>query len=223
MITMKKITLTSIILFMLIVTTLYAGSIFRSNSDDNQITNNVEVTAGTDIIFKDIDISNLNFTSENTTPDTLTTDEVSKHNTRNDCYLIINNKVYDVSEYISYHPGGSRVITSRCGKEVTGIFARIHSNRAWDLLKKYKVGTITINQSDTTPQMLNAIENALKDANPDIDIIKVAPKKHFYIAKLIFDNKLYEIHINNSGKIIQEEVEDDESDWSIWESDKDDE
>jgi len=219
---MKKITLTSIIVFVLIVTTLYVGSQVRSKSANNQITNPAGATVGADKIFKDIDISNLNFTSKNTPPDTITMNEAVKHSSKNDCYLIINNNVYDASGYISYHPGGSRTITSRCGKEVTGIFAKIHSNRAWDLLKKYKVGSITTNQPDTTPQMLNAIEKALKDTNPGVDVLKVAPKTDFYIAKLIFNNKLYEIHINSAGKIIQEEVEAAESDWSLWENDNDD-
>lgn len=72
-----------------------------------------------------------------------TTASVAKHNTRNDCYLIINNNVYSVSSYISSHPGGTENITDVCGQEVTGIFADIHSNKAWDLLKKYKIGTIS--------------------------------------------------------------------------------
>lgn len=218
---MKKLTLTSILLFALIVGALYAGSIFGANN--NQTTNNKDIVTSTNTTFKNIDISNVKFKSEPTSPDTFTKDEASKHNKKNDCYLIINSKVYDVSSYIGNHPGGARTITSRCGDEVAGIFARIHSNRAWDLLKKYKIGTITTNQLDTTPQMLNAIEDALKEANPDVDVIKVVPKQDFYIAKVIFNKKLYEIHINNSGQIIQEEIEDDdESDWSLWESDNDD-
>lgn len=220
MLTMKKITLTSILLFALIVGALYAGSMFGGSN--YQTTNNKDTVASTNTTFKNIDISSVKFKSDPTSPGTFTTDEVSKHSQNDDCYLIINNNVYDVSSYISYHPGGARNITSRCGDELTGIFARIHSNRAWDLLKKYKIGTIATNLIDTTPQMLNAIEDALIGANPDVDVIKVTPKQDFYIVKLIFNKKLYEIHISNSGRIIQEEIEDDESDWSIWESDNDD-
>lgn len=68
--------------------------------------------------------------------------EISKHNQRNSCYLIIQNKVYDVSSYISQHPGGQGKIINKCGQEVTGVFAQIHSNFAWDLLKKYQVGQL---------------------------------------------------------------------------------
>ena len=70
--------------------------------------------------------------------------EVQKHNSPNDCYMVINNNVYDVSNYGAEHPGGSSAIYDNCGKEVTGLFARIHSNSAWDLLKKYKIGTLQV-------------------------------------------------------------------------------
>ncbi len=72
----------------------------------------------------------------------MTMSDVSSHNKRNDCYLVIKNNVYDVSSYISNHPGGQGKIISNCGQEVTGIFADIHSNFAWDLLKNYKIGQI---------------------------------------------------------------------------------
>lgn len=72
----------------------------------------------------------------------LNAQEVSRHYQSNDCYLIVKNKVYDVSTYISKHPGGRRNITDNCGHEVTGLFASIHSNFAWDLLGKYYIGNL---------------------------------------------------------------------------------
>jgi cytochrome b involved in lipid metabolism len=72
----------------------------------------------------------------------MTMANVAKHNKKNDCYLAIQNKVYDVSSYISSHPGGKGKIISVCGQEVTGVFASIHSNFAWDLLKNYQIGQI---------------------------------------------------------------------------------
>lgn len=76
-----------------------------------------------------------------TTPK-LNTAEVSKHNIETDCYLIVKNKVYDVSTYISKHPGGRRKIVNTCGEEVSSVFASIHSNFAWNLLNDYYVGNL---------------------------------------------------------------------------------
>ncbi len=76
-------------------------------------------------------------------PKTFTTEEVAKHNIKTDCYLIVNNQVYDVSSYIGKHPGGVRRIVDVCGQETSQIFASIHSNFAWNLLKEYYIGDIS--------------------------------------------------------------------------------
>lgn len=73
---------------------------------------------------------------------TFTAEEVAKHNIKTDCYLIVSNQVYDVSSYISKHPGGVRRIVDVCGQETSQIFASIHSNFAWNLLKEYYIGDI---------------------------------------------------------------------------------
>lgn len=151
--------------------------------------------------------------------------DVSKHTSANDCYLSINGGVYDVTSYINYHPGGRRIITSRCGTEVTNIFARIHSNRAWDLLKNYKIGELSNNttvQKVTAEYDLNSIEQGLKKSNSNAEIVNVKPKNDFYIAKVIYQSKLYEVHIDKGGNVIQEEVANDEFDWSLWDTDTDD-
>lgn len=171
-----------------------------------------------------IDINNLVFKLNKPSTGSFTVSEVSKHNSRNNCYLIINNKVYNVSPYISYHPGGSEAIISRCGKDVTKIFTRIHSNRAWDLLKKYRIGIISssTNKQFSINQILNRISNALIKTNPKADIINVKPKQNFYIAKIIHNKNSYEIHINDKGQIIKEETENNEPNWILWGRDNDD-
>lgn len=69
--------------------------------------------------------------------------EVATHDNTDDCYIAIQGKVYDVTGFIDQHPGGVDKITSGCGKEMTGMFAAIHSNRAWDLLARFQVGVLS--------------------------------------------------------------------------------
>ena len=38
-----------------------------------------------------------------------TEEEVSKHNTRDDCWIILGNDVLDITKFISEHPGGLRL------------------------------------------------------------------------------------------------------------------
>lgn len=43
---------------------------------------------------------------------TLNLTEIAKHNSVNDCWLLINNKVYNVTNYLGQHPGGASTIIS---------------------------------------------------------------------------------------------------------------
>ena len=71
-------------------------------------------------------------------------EEVLKHNKTGDCWVIINNEVYDVSEFIKRHPGGSDIIESRAGEDATSFFTAKHRNnkQVHERLSALKVGEI---------------------------------------------------------------------------------
>lgn len=52
----------------------------------------------------------------------LSMEEIQKHNTPSDCWLVIENNVYDVTQYLSLHPGGANRITPYCGQDATTAF-----------------------------------------------------------------------------------------------------
>eukprot|EP00930_Biecheleria_cincta_P057617 TRINITY_DN43519_c0_g1_i1.p1 TRINITY_DN43519_c0_g1~~TRINITY_DN43519_c0_g1_i1.p1 ORF type:complete len:272 (+),score=40.63 TRINITY_DN43519_c0_g1_i1:79-894(+) len=56
----------------------------------------------------------------------LTVDEVAKHKTAGDCWTIYEGRVYDVSSYIDFHPGGKRQIMQGAGKDMTKLFMKAH-------------------------------------------------------------------------------------------------
>ncbi|CAG8434507.1 673_t:CDS:1 [Scutellospora calospora] len=60
--------------------------------------------------------------------------EVAKHNTRQDCWVIIHGKVYDVTKFLPEHPGGVKVILDQAGKDATAAFDPIHPQ---DIIKMY--------------------------------------------------------------------------------------
>ena len=75
--------------------------------------------------------------------------EVAMHNSPDDCWIIISNKVYDVSSYIKLHPGGSDTITPYCGEEATHAFEtkdlsreEDHSGFAYSHLDSLYVGDL---------------------------------------------------------------------------------
>ena len=71
-----------------------------------------------------------------------TLEEISKHNTSTDCWIIIDDFVYDVTSYIDKHPGGSDKIIKYAGNDATGEFNSIHSQYAKSILKLLIVGEL---------------------------------------------------------------------------------
>ncbi|KAJ0980154.1 hypothetical protein J5N97_008409 [Dioscorea zingiberensis] len=69
--------------------------------------------------------------------------EVSKHNTRDDCWVIVDGKVYDVTKYLDDHPGGDDVLLSATGKDSTEEFEDAgHGKSARELMQEYFIGEI---------------------------------------------------------------------------------
>lgn len=48
------------------------------------------------------------------------------------CWVIINNKVYDVTEFLPEHPGGKSIILKYAGKDATAVYEPIHPPDALD-------------------------------------------------------------------------------------------
>lgn len=46
----------------------------------------------------------------------LTKAEVSKHSTAKSCWVVIDSKVYDVTSYLTQHPGGAAILLGQGGK-----------------------------------------------------------------------------------------------------------
>jgi nitrate reductase (NAD(P)H) len=67
--------------------------------------------------------------------------EIRQHNNEKDCWIVIRGKVYDVTKYLTEHPGGEEVILEFAGSDATLQFDDIgHSKDAVKLLEKFEIG-----------------------------------------------------------------------------------
>jgi cytochrome b involved in lipid metabolism len=62
----------------------------------------------------------------------ITMDEVLKHNLITDSWTIYNGHVYDLTQFVHSHPGGSVSVMKASGKDCTEIFQKIHPTKNFD-------------------------------------------------------------------------------------------
>ena len=76
---------------------------------------------------------------------TYTKEEVKKHNTKDDCWLIIKDMVYNVTEFLSIHPGGSSIVLSVGGEDATEYFYELHRKEILEeVASDYIIGELKI-------------------------------------------------------------------------------
>ncbi|MCX6744687.1 MAG: cytochrome b5-like heme/steroid binding domain-containing protein [Candidatus Parcubacteria bacterium] len=77
----------------------------------------------------------------------LTLAEIAKHNSGSSCWMIIDNKVYDFTNYLNQHPGSARTMLPYCGQDGTQGYTtkdkgQPHSSYANTLLQQYYIGDL---------------------------------------------------------------------------------
>lgn len=73
----------------------------------------------------------------------LTRAEVSEHNSNKSAWIIIGNKVFDVTKFLDEHPGGCEVLLEKAGEDRTEAFEDVgHSTDAREMREQYYVGDI---------------------------------------------------------------------------------
>merc|ERR1719215_531802 len=71
---------------------------------------------------------------------TYTWEEVKKHITPEDAWIVYHVKVYDVSNWVE-HPGGA-VIFTHVGDDMTDIFAAFHAKGSHNMIDQFYIGDL---------------------------------------------------------------------------------
>ncbi|KIK29115.1 hypothetical protein PISMIDRAFT_672512, partial [Pisolithus microcarpus 441] len=97
----------------------------------------------------------------------VTLEEFQAHTTRDSLYVLVHEKVYDVTKFIDEHPGGDEVILSEAGKDATDAFEDVgHSDEARELLPGMLVGELDkeslLKLSSPKPAPIPAVHDAVE-------------------------------------------------------------
>lgn len=133
-----------IVLILVVVSAIIAGSVLIGgflSSEDTKTTNTSSSTQTTNSDTSATPQSQAN------PGQTYTLDQVAEKSNPDDCWIIISGNVYNVTDYLTQHPGGADRITPFCGKDATQAFATrggdgSHSSTAQSIKDNYLIGSV---------------------------------------------------------------------------------
>ncbi|KAF4263910.1 hypothetical protein KXW98_007982 [Aspergillus fumigatus] len=111
-----------------------------------------------------------------------TREEIEKHTTDDDCWIIINDKVYDATSVLSWHPGGKAPIMAHAGRvhqDTSKEFESIHDDYAVRKLEECLLGSVTQKTQEFIKH--DAEEKAKEKAKSTKEESAVALKRHKFV------------------------------------------
>uniref|UniRef100_A0A182NTY5 Cytochrome b5 heme-binding domain-containing protein n=1 Tax=Anopheles dirus TaxID=7168 RepID=A0A182NTY5_9DIPT len=73
----------------------------------------------------------------------ITLSEVAYHDCYDDCWIVLYDRVYDITSFLRLHPGGHDVLVENAGRDATIAFLNAgHSAMALKSLKLYEIGEL---------------------------------------------------------------------------------
>jgi len=91
-------------------------------------------------------------------------EEVKKQNDGRSCWIVIHDKVYDVTKFLEEHPGGEEVLLELAGQDGTEQFEDVgHSEDARSLLVDYYIGDVHPDDVSAAPAAKAKTVNVNRD------------------------------------------------------------
>ncbi|KAJ0123743.1 cytochrome b2 [Diaporthe amygdali] len=97
--------------------------------------------------------------------------ELEKHSTRQDCWVAVHSKVWDLTDFLDEHPGGAKILLSVAGRNATSEYDQVHApgiieeNLSPD---KFKGSLLEATSDVAPPGALEEVQNS-RDRNLPAD------------------------------------------------------
>ncbi|XP_071791216.1 acyl-CoA 6-desaturase-like [Asterias amurensis] len=114
--------------------------------------------------------------------DTYSWDDVKEHSSKTDKWVVIENGVYDVSKWVTRHPGGFKVLSHYAGEDATDAFVAFHPDKTKvkKYLKPLRIGFLSP-ESSTKSEIVSDMRS-LRTQAEEMGLFK--PRMGFYAAHL---------------------------------------
>ncbi|KAH7401282.1 hypothetical protein BKA66DRAFT_564936 [Pyrenochaeta sp. MPI-SDFR-AT-0127] len=119
-----------------------------------------------------------------------TRQEIEKHDKEDDCWIVVDGKVYDATSVLAWHPGGKAAILGHAGKvhaETSNEFESIHDGFAYQKLKECVLGTLTEKAAALVKKNAEAAAKERSELSQGSD--KIVLQKHRWVPVKLVDRK----------------------------------
>jgi cytochrome b involved in lipid metabolism len=115
-------------------------------------------------------------------------EELQRHNKPDDCWVAINNVVYDLTAFAPEHPAGAQSIFKLAGKDGTEAFEAVHNQNMLADVEEDKVGMLLV---DTPVKVNNTTTSRQTESNRVVSIAELKNHNHPGDCWVAFHGQVY--------------------------------
>lgn len=135
-------------------------------------------------------------------------EEVVKHNTKESAWIIVDGSVYDITEFLTQHPGGIEILGPYLGKEATEAFKtdlfHQHSTLAHKMLRSYKIGNL---RSKIAQDIFYKAQSELEDRiNSIVDLKKPLLPQVISISPNLYNEWMHNVKPFATMRIFESDI-----------------
>ncbi|PGH18787.1 hypothetical protein AJ79_00200 [Helicocarpus griseus UAMH5409] len=129
-----------------------------------------------------------------------TADAVAAHKSRDDLWIIIHDKVYNITDYVRDHPGGADILKDVAGTDATEAYVDVgHSEDADEILESYLIGTVKDPVKSTRAPVVRVIQQSPPDTEATTKPPSAAMGKLLFAASSLGGALLYFLGPRNAS------------------------